>query len=171
VPPPSQVGKYKLPYVLVGDEGYPLLPYLMRPYPRSSQLDLKKKVYNYRHSRVRRTVESAFGIAVARWRILRRAINTSVTKAEKIVLAVICLHNFIIQEELLKRPQERRYLQLNELDKQHVLVGIRNFSSKQMNSKQICNSVIVYIFVITLIMKMLWNGNGKKLKTMNFDVH
>jgi len=43
VPPPSKVGQYELPFVLIGDEAYPLLPYLMRPYPRRSQLDLKKK--------------------------------------------------------------------------------------------------------------------------------
>lgn len=32
-----------LPFVIVGDEAFPLSNYLMRPYPRSGQLDMKKK--------------------------------------------------------------------------------------------------------------------------------
>jgi len=47
VPAPSTVGQNVLPYVFVGDEAYPLTTYLMRPYPKRSDLDLKKKVYNY----------------------------------------------------------------------------------------------------------------------------
>lgn len=33
----------KLPYVIVGDEAFPLTSYMLRPYPRSSNLDIKKK--------------------------------------------------------------------------------------------------------------------------------
>jgi hypothetical protein len=51
----------KVPFVLLGDEGYPLLPYLMRPYS-TRNLDDKKRVFNYRLSRARRSVECAFGI-------------------------------------------------------------------------------------------------------------
>lgn len=118
VPAPSTVGQNVLPYVFVGDEAYPLTTYLMRLYPKRSDSDLKKKVYNYRHSIARRVIESAFGILVARWRIFRRPINTYVSKAEKMVLATVCLHNYIISKELQKRPQERRYLFFNESDTQ-----------------------------------------------------
>lgn len=124
VPPPSAVGQYKLPFVLVADEAYQLSSYLMRPYPRRSQLDLRKKIFNYRLSRARRVVESAFGILVARWRIFRRPINTYVLKAEKIVLSTVCLHNLIITKELEKRPQERRYLQCNGHNEQQISLGI-----------------------------------------------
>lgn len=120
VPSPAPVGERELSYVLVGDEAYPLAPYLMRPYPRRSNLDLRKKVYNYRLSRARRIIENAFGILVARWRIFRRPINLTVSKAEKIVLATICLHNFIITNEMEKRPQERQYLCYNDNDKQQT---------------------------------------------------
>ncbi|XP_036144969.1 uncharacterized protein LOC118646377 [Monomorium pharaonis] len=107
VPSPSVIDQYELPFVLVADEAYLLSSYLMRPYPKSSQLDLKKKIFNYRLSRPRRVIKSAFGILVSRWRIFRRLINTYVSKAEKMVLATVCLHNFIITKELKKRPQER----------------------------------------------------------------
>ncbi|XP_018313447.1 uncharacterized protein [Mycetomoellerius zeteki] len=135
VPPSSPVDQYELPFVLVADEAYPLSPYLMRPYPKSSQLDLKKKVFNYRLSRARQVIERTFGILAARWRIFRRPINTYVSKAEKIVLATICLHNFIITKELQKerRPQERQYLQYNGHDRQQTSLGIIRNIGNQIN--------------------------------------
>ncbi|XP_011883936.1 PREDICTED: uncharacterized protein LOC105571074 [Vollenhovia emeryi] len=94
-----------LPYVLLADEAFPLTTYMMRPYPRSSSLDLRKKIFNYRLSRARRVVESAFGILAARWRIYRKPIIASVANARKIVQATIALHNFIIinEEKLLSK--------------------------------------------------------------------
>ncbi|XP_011883610.1 PREDICTED: uncharacterized protein LOC105570775 [Vollenhovia emeryi] len=137
IPPTAEVGGRRLPYSLIADEAYPLSKYLMRPYPRSSNLDLKKKVFNYRLSRARRVVESAFGILAARWRIFRRPINTDVSRAEKLVLATICLHNFIITRELKKPPQQRRYLQYNEYDEQlalYIRPNIINSTNEEMIS-------------------------------------
>ncbi len=54
-----------LPYVLVGDEAYQLTDYLLKPYPRSS-LNKYRRIFNYRLSRARRTIENTFGILVSR---------------------------------------------------------------------------------------------------------
>lgn len=137
IPPPREVGERRLPHILVGDEAYPLSKYLMRPYPRSSNLDLKKKVFNYRVNRARKVVESAFGILVARWRIFKRPINTDVSRAEKLVLATICLHNFIIIREIQKPSQQRCYLQYNEYDEQlisYMRPNIKNTTNEEVIS-------------------------------------
>ena len=97
----------------MADEAFALTPYIMRPFPRSKYLDLRKKVFNYRLSRARRVVESAFGLLAARWKIYRKPINTSVTTAIKIVQATTALHNFIIQFEASLPLAERTYCRNN----------------------------------------------------------
>jgi hypothetical protein len=101
LPTPRQIENNgpALPYVLVADEAFPLSMYMMRPYPRSGQLDIGKKIFNYRLSRARRIVESAFGMLANRWRIYRKPIIANVSNARKIIQATVALHNFIIQNE------------------------------------------------------------------------
>ncbi|XP_018396263.1 PREDICTED: putative nuclease HARBI1, partial [Cyphomyrmex costatus] len=88
-PKPVEIDGPALPYVLLADEAFPLTNFMMRPYLRSGRLNLPKKVFNYRLSRARRVVESAFGILAERWRIYRKPITSSVANSKKIVQATI----------------------------------------------------------------------------------
>lgn len=86
----------RIPYVIVGDEAFPLKEYLMKPYPQRTGLDEGQRIFNYRLSRARRIVENAFGILCNRFRvILRSPILLSPEKVEKTVLCCCTLHNFL----------------------------------------------------------------------------
>ena len=84
----------KTPYYLVGDAAFPLGVNLMRPYA-GNDLNDDKEYFNRRLSRARRTIENAFGILCARWRILLTTLKMLPANVEKIVLCCIALHNFL----------------------------------------------------------------------------
>ncbi|KMQ90587.1 nuclease harbi1 [Lasius niger] len=96
IPQPATIGEIKpiLPYCLVGDEAFPLKPYLLRPYPGRRGLTPEQDVYNYRLSRARRVIENTFGILASQWRIYRKPIIASPENAKLMVQATVCLHNW-----------------------------------------------------------------------------
>ena len=84
-----------LNYFPVGDEIFPLKAWLLRTYP--GNLTDSQKVFNYRLSRSRRTIENTFGILASRWRIFRRLIKAKVENAQRYSHAAIVLHNYLQQ--------------------------------------------------------------------------
>ena len=86
-----------LPYVIVGDEAFPLRNNLMWPYPGRTRciLPYKEQVYNYRLSRARRIIENTFGILAARWRLFLRPVNATIENVEVYIKAAVALHNYL----------------------------------------------------------------------------
>lgn len=88
--------------VIVADEGYPLLPYLMRSFPKR-QLDQSKRIFNYRLSPARRNVKCGFGILCSKWRVLLKVIETNITATTLVVKNVFVLH-YIFEKEVPDSP-------------------------------------------------------------------
>ena len=83
-----------LPYVIVGDDAFPLSQNLMKPYPFRDQSD-SQRIFSYRLSRARRTVENAFGILANKFRVLLSPINLHPKKVEVVILSCLALHNLL----------------------------------------------------------------------------
>lgn len=78
----------------IGDEAFKMTINMMRPYS-GRHLSEQKKIFNYRLSRARRTIENTFGILVSRWKIFRKPICAGPDVVDKFVIAAMCLHNFL----------------------------------------------------------------------------
>ena len=87
------------PHVFVADEAFPLQRHLMRPFPGSQLGNDERRIFNYRLSRARRTVENAFGIMCSRFRIFRRPICMSTANSSTVVKACTVLHNFLLGQQ------------------------------------------------------------------------
>ena len=96
IPSPEMVNGYSLPYVFVGDEIFPLKSWLIKPDP-GKNLNESRQIFNYRLSRCRQTVENTFGIFAAKWHIFRRPSRAFPDTVEKIVMACVCLHNYLMR--------------------------------------------------------------------------
>jgi hypothetical protein len=83
-----------LPHIFVGDKAYLQTTYLIKPYSRRT-LDRSKAIYNYRLSRARQVVESAFGTCASKWWILDKAIETKIDIGVEIVKCISLMHNII----------------------------------------------------------------------------
>jgi hypothetical protein len=136
--------QYSSNYVIVADEAFPLKPYLLKPYS-GRDLNNPRRVFNYRLSRARRVVESAFGILASRFRIFYSPISLNVESTEKVVLAAIALHNWFRESG----THEERY-QMDEsndgipeepqaFDSIGQQTGKRSSNIAQEQREQLCN--------------------------------
>lgn len=87
----------EMPHAFVADEAFPLSQNIMRPYP-GNQLpgNQEKKIFNYRLSRTRRVVENAFGIIQNKFEVFQKKIRIQPKHLDNMILACVCLHNYII---------------------------------------------------------------------------
>lgn len=108
------------PYYFVGDEAFPLLYNLMKPYPRRQLTNNDKRIFNYRLSRGRKSVECAFGLLTSKFRVLETPVCCDVDKIDTIIQAVCVLHNFIrISDGVFTNPK----IKLNNYSAENIEVA------------------------------------------------
>ena len=86
----------------------------MKPFPHSNQTKLQR-IFSYRLSRARRTVENAFGILSNRFQVLQKTINLTPEKVTKIVFACTVLHNFLRRDQITQYTQPEGSLDMEDI--------------------------------------------------------
>ncbi len=83
-------------YHLVGDCAYPLMSYLLKPFPKKEGMSKRKKLYNKSLSGCRHTIERAFGLLKNKWKILTFPWTHDPHKLTLVTGACCVLHNFCL---------------------------------------------------------------------------
>jgi hypothetical protein len=82
---------------LVGDTAYPLLTFLMVPFPKANA-GSEEDAFNFWLSNSRIQIECTFGENVMRWGIFWRKMSFDLFTVGKIVNAAFLIHNYLIDE-------------------------------------------------------------------------
>ncbi|KAK3919875.1 Putative nuclease, partial [Frankliniella fusca] len=104
------------PPAIFADGAFPLTPNLMKPFRQPEIVSDAERIYNYRLSRARRTIENAFGILSSRWRVLRRSYIASVMTSRTIIQACVVLHNYLVLNQENVPPHQYWYIPPNVQD-------------------------------------------------------
>ena len=83
--------------LLAGDSAYPLMNWLVKPYPDRGRLTPDQRKFNVKFSALRSVVERAFGTLKARWRIALKKVEQKPSTLKKTVIAACVLHNICIE--------------------------------------------------------------------------
>ena len=82
----------EMPFVILGNKAYPPKTFLMKPLARKN-MSCEERAFNCRLLQARRCFECDFGVIIAKWRLLNKALETNVNKAERTVRCICLLHN------------------------------------------------------------------------------
>ena len=77
---------------ILGDPAYPLLPFVMKEYPKGGKDD-REKFFGYTLSSARIVIENAFGRLKGRSRCLNRAMDVNVKELPNLIMSCFVLKN------------------------------------------------------------------------------
>ena len=114
-----------------GDEAYRTSEWIITPFTGST-LTQDEDNFNFFLSSLRIHIEQAFGMLVARWRIIRDGLNFSVKRCSRIISTVMKLHNFCVQEDGIGKngrctAWDGVYEGLNEQERNEIQTDQENF--------------------------------------------
>ena len=149
---PNAASAVLVPYLVVADDAFPLRPNIMKPFPRR-QLSEKERIYNYRLSRACRVVENAFGILANKFRVFKSPIALKQSTVRSIVLATVCLHNFLCEKQLASsNAAADEEDDLDELENSCENSGLQDISAAfgtgraSTDAKVVRNTLVEYFF-------------------------
>lgn len=124
LPPNSMLpgNERTLPYVSVADDAFPLKRHILKPFPHSNQ-NRSQRIFSYRLSRARRTIENAFGIIANRFCVFLTPIHLPPGKVEKSVLACTTLHNYLCRDHVSTYTQHDGALEFEDISLRTVAPG------------------------------------------------
>ena len=96
--PEKIIGNFRVKPLILGDGAYTLSPNLMKPYRHTIQLSREQRKFNKKLSSARVIVERAFGVLKARYRILLKRLDSSITNVSDIIIGCVVLHNLCQME-------------------------------------------------------------------------
>ena len=79
--------------LILADPAYPLLPWLIKGYPQNNEAPRHQKLFNYRLSRARMTVENTFGRWKGRFTRFSKRVDMEVSTLVSVTHASCILHN------------------------------------------------------------------------------
>lgn len=92
---PHDISGNEFPYYFVADNAFPQKRNIMRPYPERN-INNTKRIYNYRLSRGRKSIECVFGMITQKFQVLMTPIRCKNYDTVTSIVKCICiLHNFI----------------------------------------------------------------------------
>ena len=93
VAPEDIVENVRVRPIILGDGGYPLSTWLLRPYNFGLNLSPQQKLFNRALSSSRSSVERSFGILKARWRCLLKRLDSNLENISHVIITCVVLHN------------------------------------------------------------------------------
>uniref|UniRef100_A0A673B144 DDE Tnp4 domain-containing protein n=1 Tax=Sphaeramia orbicularis TaxID=375764 RepID=A0A673B144_9TELE len=126
--------------VILGDAAYPLLPWLMKPFPESRGVTPDQVNFNDCLSQARMVVERAFGRLKGRWRRLLKLQDSHISLVSQVTSACCVLHNFCEDqnEEYCEEDYEEDGGGVNVNEGQKLLQG------RHQRAEEIRNALCTY---------------------------